>query len=413
MMQRDKVQIFNRMFVLIFIVNTVINTGQQMINTLVPKYAATLSDAASVVGIVSGMFSFSALLLRPFASPAFDSYSKKKLLLIALAVMCCSMALYASARSIPLILFARALHGMSYGCIGVLCLAMAGDALPNRSLGSGIGIFALAQAVAQAIGPGLGLAIQRKLGFSGAFLAGVGMMVLSFCLTLFIRESDSDRPRPPYALKKESILAAEAVRPSVILFFMSLAQASIVAFLVIYGEKRGIENVGLYFTVHAVCLFASRPLAGRLSDRFGAGKVLVPGILFSVCAFWVISASTQVWHLAAAGALAAFGFGTVQPTVQALSMKRVPRERRGAGASTNYIFTDLGAIGGSYLVGALIDGLKQTSFTEVEAYSAAFRIMTIPMVMAAVYAALAFGRKKEGTEGSDEADRKADSPAAR
>ena len=74
----------------------------------------------------------------------------------------------------------------------------------------------------------------------------------------------------------------------------------------------------------------------------------------------------------------------------------MPRERRGAGASTNYIFTDIGAIGGSYAVGALIDLLKRSDLSEVGAYSAAFRIMTIPMAAAAVYAFLAFGRK--GTE---------------
>ena len=386
------------MFVLIFIINTVINIGQQMINTLVPRYAATLSAAASVVGIVSGMFSFSALLLRPFASPAFDSFSKKKLLMISLGVMCVATMLYASAKSVPMILAARALHGMSYGCIGTLCLAIAGDTLPRETLGSGIGIFALAQAIAQAVGPGIGLWIQERIGYSGAFMSGMGMMVLSLGMALFLKEPGQNQKRPPYRLRPDSILAREAIRPSVILFFMSLAQASIVSFLVIYGDKRGIGNVGLYFTVHAICLFLSRPLAGKLSDRFGFEKVILPGILCSMAAFWIISFSENIAGLAVAAVFAAFGFGTIQPTVQALSMRRVPQERRGAGANTNYIFTDLGAIGGSYLVGALIDLLKQDSITEAGAYSTAFRVMTIPMLIAMIYAAFAFGifRKKAG-----------------
>lgn len=395
-MNRSKTLFLNTMFVLIFIINTVINTGQQMINTLVPRYAATLSTAASVVGIVSGMFSFSALLLRPFASPAFDSFSKKKLLMISLGVLCLTMLLYASAKSVPMILVARALHGMSYGCIGTLCLAIAGDTLPTEVLGSGIGIFALAQAIAQAIGPGIGLWVQERIGYSGAFLSGMGLMVLAFGMTLFLKEPELNQARPPYRLRPDNILAREAIRPSVILFFMSLAQASIVSFLVIYGDKRGIENVGLYFTVHAICLFLSRPLAGKLSDQFGFEKVILPGILCSMAAFWIISFSRNVAGLIIAAVFAAFGFGTIQPTVQALSMRRVPQARRGAGANTNYIFTDLGAIGGSYLVGALIDLLKKGSMAEADAYSVAFRVMTIPMVIAIIYAAFAFGvfRKK-------------------
>lgn len=390
-MKQKKIVFWSTMFLLIFAINTVVNIGQQMVNTLVPKYAASLSSAASVVGIVGGMFSFSALLLRPFTSPAFDSFSKKRMLQIALLVLCATMLLYASADSIPVILFARAMHGMSYGCIGTLCLAFAGDSLPTESLGSGIGIFALAQAVAQAIGPSIGLWVQRMAGYSGAFLAGLFMMVIAFVMTCFLREINPEELRPPYRLRWNNIIAREAVKPSVILFFMALAQASIVSFLVIYGELRGIADVGLYFTAHAICLFISRPIAGKLSDKFGFEKVIIPGILCSICAFWVISCADRVEYLILAGMLAAFGFGATQPAIQAMSMKRVPQQKRGAGANTNYIFTDLGAIGGSYLVGAVIDLLRSTDYLLVEAYSAAFRVMTIPMVIAVIYAIFAFG----------------------
>ena len=71
-----------------------------------------------------------------------------------------------------------------------------------------------------------------------------------------------------------------------------------------------------------------------------------------MAAFWIISFSRNVAGLIIAAVFAAFGFGTIQPTVQALSMRRVPQARRGAGANTNYIFTDLGAIGGSYRASA-------------------------------------------------------------
>ena len=42
-------------------------------------------------------------------------------------------------------------------------------------------------------------------------------------------------------------------------------------------------------------------------------------------------------------------------------------------------------------MGAVIDLLRSTDYSLVEAYSAAFRVMTIPMVIAVIYAIFAFG----------------------
>lgn len=43
-----------------------------------------------MVGVVVSSFTLSALLVRPFAGPAFDSFSRKRLLLIAQGIICLS-----------------------------------------------------------------------------------------------------------------------------------------------------------------------------------------------------------------------------------------------------------------------------------------------------------------------------------
>ena len=373
-----------RIFLLIFTINTCINIGQQMINTLVPKYASALGLAATMVGIISGMFSFSALCLRPFANLAFDKFGKKRMLQVSAFLMCVTILLYSLAQNVAMLFCARILHGVCYGCVAPLCLALAGDSLPDEKLGAGIGIFTLAQAIAQAIGPGIGLALQEAIGYAGAFRCGMVIVLVAFVLTFMIPYAQEEAAAEAKGLHLRSMFAAEVLGPSVCLFFMAVAQASIVSFLVIYGGLLEVKDVGLYFTVYAIVLFISRPVAGRLSDKLGFEKVILPGIACSIGAFLLLGAASGLGHFIAAAVLAAFGYGASQPAIQAMSMKMVSPARRAVGANTNYIFTDLGAILGSYIVGFVIDLLLPHAAQAAQAYATAFRVMVIPMLLAAV-----------------------------
>jgi len=67
-------------------------------------------------------------------------------------------------------------------------------------------------------------------------------------------------------------------------------------------------------------------------------------------------------------------------------MKLVPKEKRGAGSSTNYIGQDLGNLVGPVIAGSVVQSLG---------YSAMWRIMIIPVAMAAVLV-IVFRRKIQG-----------------
>ena len=125
---------------------------------------------------------------------------------------------------------------------------------------------------------------------------------------------------------------------------MTMAYSSINFFMAIYGGSRGIEDIGLFFTVYAVCLFISRPLGGRIADRYGSDKVIIPGIALFALSFVLISFSKTLPMFLLDGAVCAFGYGICMPTLQALSMSIVPKERRGAAGNTNYIGIDLGSM---------------------------------------------------------------------
>ena len=67
---RQPTTLWNKGFLLLFIANLFMHMGQQTITTLVPKYASAMGAAATIVGIASSAFAISALLSKPFTSPA-------------------------------------------------------------------------------------------------------------------------------------------------------------------------------------------------------------------------------------------------------------------------------------------------------------------------------------------------------
>ena len=98
-------------------------------------------------------------------------------------------------------------------------------------------------------------------------------------------------------------------------------------------------------------LFITGPTTGRLSDKFGANKIVLPGMALIITAFLFLSwAKTLAWVLLVA-CIYGIGYGSVQPVLNALPVKFCPPERRGIGNSTFHIAMD-----GGYGLGAIIWG---------------------------------------------------------
>ena len=373
--------IWNPTFLSVFVVNFSLQMGQYMMNTLIPKYANYLGATASVVGLVSSIFALTALAIRPVSGPAFDYFSKKRLLTLTIGIIALAFVGYSLSSSVTMVIFCRLLHGIGVGCTAPLALAIASDALPEEKMGSGLGIFSLAQAVSSAVGPSIGLSLSDGIGYNRTFAVGAALVALSCALTTIIREPKREGPRGKFRITPDRIIAREAVIPAVIMAFLSMSYACINAFIALYGEARGVEGIGLYFTVYAVFLLMSRPLSGAVADRYGLGKAIVPACLFFAASFLLLSRAASLPAFLAAAAVSAFGYGACQPAIQALCMRCVSKERRGVGANTNYFGTDVGQLLGPTIAGRIAETV-QASGSQADGYSAVYLCMTVPILIA-------------------------------
>ena len=351
------------------------NMGQNMSTTLISKYAKVLGGSPEVIGTVSSLFAVTALLFKLFSAPAIDTFNRKYILIGSMGVLGIAFTSFAFSYSIPALIVSRLIQGTAMAFTTTCCLALASDALPQNKLGSGLGIFSLAQAGCQAIGPQIGLSLADAVGYNIAFGASAVMMFIAAGVTFFVKNEHTSGRK--FKITLSSIVAKEAAIPAILMFFLAMAFSTIGSFLVVYSEDYNITNIGYYFTVYALTLLVTRPVVGKLSDKFGTVRVIIPAMFFFALSFIIISYSRTLPMFLFAAFVSAFGYGACQPAVQALCMRCVPRERRGAGSCTNYIGTDCGMLAGPIVAGAVASSAG---------YPAMWRFMLIPIVLATVFA---------------------------
>jgi MFS family permease len=154
----------------------------------------------------------------------------------------------------------------------------------------------------------------------------------------------------------------------------------ITTFIALHGQEQGVTNVSVYFVAYAIVTLTSRPMIGRLIDRYGYRMPSILSCLGTVLTLVLIGLSHNALMFALAGALAGLGIGTAMGVYQAMAVASVEPWRRGVATSTYFIAFDIGIAIGS-LLGGMIAGVL--GYTAMYIVVAAF-----PLVAGILSAAL-------------------------
>lgn len=188
-------------FVALLCVNFFQSMGTQFATTIIPLSARGMSADATTVGVVVCAFAITALAIRPFSGPAFDSFSKKRLYFMAYALNAVSMFLYAFASS-PATLFAvRLLHGIGIGCAAPLGMALVSKVVPYSRLSSGVSMYMLAFSIAQSVGPAFAVWMAGACGYFPTYISAGVLLSVACCIIPFVKvKPEENRPRTKFSL---------------------------------------------------------------------------------------------------------------------------------------------------------------------------------------------------------------------
>jgi MFS family permease len=332
---------------------------------------------------VTGIFAVTALGIRPVAGPAMDYFPKNRLLSSAIGAIALSFIVYGFAHSITMIIVSRLIHGIGMGLSAPLSLAMVSNIVPRDKMASGLGMFSLGSAVATAVGPTVGLKLSAVIGYNNVFLISAALMASCFVLSLQLKDELYIKGER-FRIALNQVIAPEAILPTLVIFLQMLSFSSINSFIAIFGGLKGVGDIGLYFTANAVCLIFIRPLSGRIADKYGLDKTVIPGLVIFMGALILVSFCNSLLVFMLAGAVTALGFGISEPILQTLNMQLVPKERRGAAGNTNFMGIDVGLLIGPTLAGFVVSTVQDATGSEALGFETMYRVMIVPVIAALV-----------------------------
>ncbi|MBU2601052.1 MAG: MFS transporter [Actinobacteria bacterium] len=347
--------------------------GFQLLSTTLPVFAVRLGGNTSSAGLVVGLFTLAAVLVRPVTGWALDAYGRYALLALGTALTLAVVIGHEWVTAIPLLLALRFAHGATFAVATTSAGTLASDLIPRARLGEGMGFFSQAMSLPMAVGPVVGLALIASGDFTWLFALSGALTAMSLVLLLALRVPLHQRSRRPFGLR--ALYERSPMFPAFLGLLVTMTYGPVISFMALLGEERGMGNVGLFFTVYAVTQTLIRPVSGRLADRRGYERTAAVGLVVIAAAVVTIAVSHSLWGVLAAAVLYGVGFGTAQPSLNALAVNRVPPERRGAATAAFFTAFDLGIA-----LGSIGGGLIAAAFS----LSAVFLVSAVPVALGAV-----------------------------
>lgn len=344
-------------------------TGFYMLYPTMPLFIKQIGGSESDVGLAMGAFMLSSVILRPLIGVLIDRYGRRMFVIAGIVLFGVVMYMYDWTSGILFLFALRIIHGFSWAISTTSVLTAVTDMIPSRRRGEGLGWSGLAMTIAMAVGPMIGIWIVEFSSYQALFLFATSLTAIAFLFTL-----PTTIPFQPQASKGKIVWFEKSVFPVTLsVFFLFFGYGSITTFVPLFSDSIRV-NAGLFFLIYAATLLLSRPIAGKLSDRYGETFVITPALIMTVIALFILSAATGVWSVVISAILYGIGFGAAQPALQASIIRLVQPDQIGVANASFTTAADLGIGIGAILLGWLSQFLNYQGLFIV---SALFSIISL------------------------------------
>jgi MFS family permease len=320
-----------------------------MQNVILPIYLIDLGGSVESLGLLTGLFTFSAMLMRPIYGYLSDRIGKRIVLLIGLSLFTLVIFIFGFEISVLGLLVLRVFQGIGFSGQNTATGAMVPDIVDTKDLTKAFGYAFIAGTLASAFGPVSALYLKTLMGYHNFFMVVFAISAITWVASLALSKQKVVFSNEAFNLK--NFIEASALKASFIIFLSGIGLSSVFTFLVPYAIELGIVNIGLFFTVYSIANFVGIKAPETLSI-FTTQRTLIIGLISNMIAYLILAVSSQLFHFLIAAIFVGFGFGALMPSLQNLAVKDAHADRRGAATATFFSSMDL-----SFTVGAISIGL--------------------------------------------------------
>jgi len=329
---------------------TVFLSAFQLLPTA-PFHILALGGSTSAAGLFLGFLTYASAVSAPVTGTLADRVGPRRILITSSVAITVFSIAYALIPSYQVMLGLVLIHGIFWSGLLTGSAAYMTNILPESRRAEGIAYWGLSTIAAIAVAPSIGF-WMFQFGWRALCLEAAALNVLMAIIAWRL-------PLQPVAVVPEGQRKGRLVEWRVLvlsftLFLYSFGYGGITSFTALYADANGVVPKGIYLTTLAVAILVTRPLAGRLGDRFGYRRVFLPClVLISVGLSCLVFGGTRFWLMTSAAIFGA-GFGTAYPVFASYVMRHVGAARRGAAFGAILACFDTGIGTGSTSMGWII-----------------------------------------------------------
>ena len=269
--------------VLIGLVSLFVDMSTEMVYPLVPLFlTATLGASPAIVGIIEGIAESIASLLKVFSGYIGDvRQNKKRLTFIGYSASVLYKVFLLLAVSWPGVLLARVIDRTGKGIRTAPRDALVAQSSDRKKLGGSFGLHKMLDMAGSSLGALFAwFFVAANVGFHRAFLFSIIPAVIGILIIFAVREGKSGAAASEKLTLKGLRLDGKLKMYLAVLFVFCLGTSSN-TFLLLKAQQQGFSasQVMLLYLIFNIAASVLAIPSGKLSDRFGRSKILVPGYL--------------------------------------------------------------------------------------------------------------------------------------
>ncbi|MCU6792308.1 MFS transporter [Paenibacillus sp. WQ 127069] len=363
-------RLWTKPFILMTIGNLFLFNAFYMLYPTLPLFIKQMGGNESQVGLAMGAFMLSAVIFRPLVGGLLDRFGRRPFIVWGLLLFTLVMYMYNWVGGIVVLMGLRILHGMSWAVSTTATITAITDMIPSTRRGEGMGWFSTSMTLAMAIGPLFGIWVTQNLSYSALFVFAVVLSAAALLLTLGAKMPF----RPQTGARRIELFEKSVLPVAASVFFLFIAYGGITTFVPLFADSIHV-NSGAFFLAFAASLALSRPISGKLSDRYGEMFVIVPALVITICALIVLSLSTGLIGVLVSAIIYGIGFGSAQPALQAATIRLARSDRKGVANASIATANDLGIGLGAIILGWVSQYTSYQILFAVSAVSVAFSLI--------------------------------------
>ena len=361
--QGTQPKLWTKDLVLIILVNLCVFTNHIMSLSTFPFFIQSLGGTEAIAGICAAVFSFVAVIIRPFVGWWLDNGVRRAALVIGLLLLGLAPLGYMFVPTLSLAIALRMLHGVGLSFSNSTTATVASDVICRPRFAEGMGYFGMATALASAIAPALGLELMYGFGFQVLYATAAGIALLGLILFMFIKAPRVEVPHKKLDLR--TIINRDSLPATVTMLVFMFTFGALENFVALFASEESLPSGSVYFLVMSAMLLFVRVTLGKLVDEKGEAFFVYSCNAAMLVAFLLLAFVPTTPTFILSAILAGYAFGGLEPSLQSMAVHTADDASRGSANSTFLCGYDIGYGLGGGVAGSLITAAGYTMMWSV------------------------------------------------